>query len=65
MCQYSQKHNEKEMLPVTTYQPCFPAMPFIFAIAAASSPPKDPASAAAEKKMAARMPNSSLLYQPI
>lgn len=44
-------------------QPGFPPMPSICAIAAARSPPKEPASAAAEKKMAARMPNSERLYQ--
>jgi hypothetical protein len=34
----------------------------IRAIPAASRPPNEPASAAAEKKMAARMPNSERLY---
>jgi hypothetical protein len=38
-------------------------MPFICAIPAARRPPKEPARAAAEKKMAARMPNSERLYQ--
>jgi hypothetical protein len=32
-------------------------------IAAARSPPKEPDTAAAEKKMAALTPNSDLLYQ--
>jgi hypothetical protein len=36
---------------------------FIFSMAAASSPPKEPATAAALKKMAARIPNSERLYQ--
>jgi hypothetical protein len=35
----------------------------MFSIAAARRPPKEPETAAAEKKMAARIPNSSLLYQ--
>jgi hypothetical protein len=43
--------------------PGLPPMPSIFAIAAASKPPKLPASAAAEKKMADRIPNSLRLYQ--
>jgi hypothetical protein len=44
-------------------QPGLPPIPSIFAIAAASKPPKLPASAAAEKKIADRMPNSLRLYQ--
>jgi len=43
-------------------QPGLPPTPFICAIPAAKSPPNDPASAAAEKKMAARMPSSLRLY---
>ena len=43
--------------------PGFPPMPSIFAIAAANKPPKLPASAAAEKKIADRIPNSLRLYQ--
>jgi len=43
-------------------QPGFPPTPSIFAMAAARSPPKDPAKAAAEKNTAERMPNSLLLY---
>src|ERR1700742_2719364 len=39
-------------------QPGLPPIPSICTMAAASRPPKDPARAAAEKKMAARMPNS-------
>jgi hypothetical protein len=35
----------------------------MFWMAAASSPPKEPAKAAALKKTAARMPNSERLYQ--
>jgi hypothetical protein len=35
----------------------------MFWIAAARSPPKDPAKAAALKKMAARIPSSERLYQ--
>lgn len=46
-------------------QPGFPPMPSIFAIAAASSPPNEPATAAAEKKIADLMPNSLLLYQQL
>ena len=44
-------------------QPGLPPTPSKLAIAAASRPPKLPARAAAEKKMARRMPNSFLLYQ--
>jgi len=44
-------------------QPGFPPIPSIFDIAAASSPPKAPEAVAAEKKMAARVPNSERLYQ--
>jgi hypothetical protein len=43
--------------------PGLPPIPSICAIAAASKPPKLPASAAAEKKMADRIPNSLRLYQ--
>jgi hypothetical protein len=35
----------------------------MFEMAAASNPPNEPASAAAEKKMAERNPNSFRLYQ--
>jgi len=38
-------------------------MPSIKAMAAASRPPKEPAMAAAEKKVAVRTPISELLYQ--
>lgn len=44
-------------------QPAFPPTPFIFAIPAANSPPKDPERAAAEKKRDARRPSSLRLYQ--
>lgn len=44
-------------------QPGLPPTPPICAMPAASSPPKEPASAAAEKNTAARMPNSDRLYQ--
>jgi hypothetical protein len=44
-------------------QPGLPPTPFICAIPAARRPPNDPASAAAEKKMAARIPSSLRLYQ--
>ena len=47
----------------TQAQPAFPPIPFICAIAAANKPPKLPAKAAAEKKIAARIPNSDRLYQ--
>ena len=43
--------------------PGLPPTPSIFTMAAARRPPKEPASAAAEKKMAARTPNSDRLYQ--
>src|SRR5436190_285906 len=44
-------------------QPGFPPTPRILAIAAARSPPNDPATAAKEKKIAIRIPNSDRLYQ--
>lgn len=44
-------------------QPGLPPTPSICTMAAASRPPNDPARAAAEKKMAARTPNSERLYQ--
>lgn len=44
-------------------QPLLPPTPSIFPIAAASRPPKEPDTAAAEKKMAARAPNSHRRYQ--
>src|SRR5436190_3011031 len=44
-------------------QPGLPPTPFILAMAAARSPPNDPATAAKEKKMAIRIPNSDRLYQ--
>jgi hypothetical protein len=40
-----------------------PATPSMFAMAAASRPPKAPETVAAEKKSAARRPNSERLYQ--
>src|ERR1051326_2443336 len=46
-------------------QPGLPPTPFMLVIAAASNPPNDPATAAAEKKIAARTPNSDLLYQQL
>lgn len=45
--------------------PLLPPMPSICPIAAASKPPNEPDTAAAEKKMAARMPNSERLYQQL
>ena len=43
--------------------PALCPMPDINPMAAARSPPKEPETAAALKKMAARMPNSERLYQ--
>lgn len=49
---------------MATY-PSYPATPFIWVIAAAKRPPNEPASAAAEKKSAARKPSSCRLYQQL
>jgi len=46
-------------------QPCRPPSPSILSIAHARRPPQEPATAAAEKKVAARMPNSERLYQQL
>lgn len=44
-------------------QPALPPTPSIWLIAAARRPPKEPAIAAALKKIAERTPNSERLYQ--
>jgi hypothetical protein len=66
---------QKDINPITTVakpsrmkihaHPGLPPTPSMFSMAAASSPPNDPARAAALKKIAARTPNSDRLYQQL
>ena len=65
---------QKEAMPIKTVanpskmkihaHPCFPPIPPILPIAAASKPPNDPDTAAAEKKIADLIPNSLRLFGP-